>query len=300
MKRKAIISVLTITIVILMVLCTIPSGTSDSSATRQTNLAYGAKGSTSVGGSSAYGYGPERLNGGVLFAQQFSWISTPSPGSRPNNAWVKYTWPTPVSISSFKIFNGYWQQIGPHGPGFRYLYGAQVQIWNGFTYQTIMTYSGQTAPFYEIQLTSSVTTTELRLYDLRGWTRPGHENPQDYNPAIAEWEVYGPSGIAADVRLEPQSLNLDSMGNWVNVKVEGFPDNPEHSPMDTDGQTIAVGGVGVDLKFGTYNNNRWTGKADRLLVEDSIGAPGDEVEVQVQGNLNDGTPFIGKAVIKAL
>jgi len=108
------------------------------------------------------------------------------------------------------------------------------------------------------------------------------------------------TGIPANVRLEPQSLNLDSNGNFVQVKVEGFPDNPEYSPLDVDGMTVVVGGVGVDLKYGTWNDNRWIGKADRLLVEDSIGAPGEDVEVLVQGNLNDGTSFFGMATIKAL
>lgn len=113
---------------------------------------------------------------------------------------------------------------------------------------------------------------------------------------VAEW--FG-RGIPADVRLEPQSLNLDSMGNYVQVKVEGFPDNPNYSPMEVDGTSVAVSGVGVDLKYGTWNNNRFIGKADRLLVEDAIGAPGNEVEVDVNGKLADGTKFIGKAIIKA-
>jgi hypothetical protein len=115
---------------------------------------------------------------------------------------------------------------------------------------------------------------------------------------VATW--FGEPGIPADVRLEPQSLNLDSNGNYVQVKVEGFPENPEYSPMDVDGTSVAVSGVGVDLKYGTWNDNRWIGKADRLMVEDAIGTPGDEVEVGVNGNLNDGTVFIGKAVIKVL
>ncbi|MCK5560231.1 MAG: hypothetical protein KAJ51_06540 [Thermoplasmata archaeon] len=107
-------------------------------------------------------------------------------------------------------------------------------------------------------------------------------------------------GIPADVRFFPQALNLDSKGKFVQVKVEGFPDNPEYTPMDVDGTSVAVSGVGVDLKYGTWNNNRFIGKTDRLLVEDSIGAPGNEVEVDVSGKLNDGTGFKGEAIIKAL
>jgi hypothetical protein len=112
------------------------------------------------------------------------------------------------------------------------------------------------------------------------------------------YELQG--GIESDVRMEPQSLNLDSNGNYVQVKVEGFPENPEYTPLDVDGTTVEVEGIGVDVKYGTWNNNRWIGKCDRLMVEDAIGGPGDEVEVEVRGELMDGTPFSGKAVIKAI
>jgi hypothetical protein len=115
---------------------------------------------------------------------------------------------------------------------------------------------------------------------------------------VATW--FGTPGIPADVRLEPQSLNLDSNGNYVQFKVEGFPENPEYGPMDVDVSSVIVGGVGADLKYGTMNDNHAIGKCDRLLVEDAIGTPGDEVEVDVSGKLNDGTAFVGTAVIKAL
>jgi hypothetical protein len=113
-------------------------------------------------------------------------------------------------------------------------------------------------------------------------------------------EFSAAAAIPTDVRMEPQSLNLDSMGNWVGFKVENFPENPEYSPLDVDPNTCAVGGVGADLKFGTFNSNRYIGKADRLMVEDAIGAPGAEVEVEIAGNLMDGTAFKGVATIKAL
>jgi hypothetical protein len=108
------------------------------------------------------------------------------------------------------------------------------------------------------------------------------------------------SAIPATTRIEPQTLNLDSNGNWVNVKVESFPENPEYSPMDVDGSTVAVAGTGCELQFGTWNDNRWIGKCDRLATEDAIGAPGDEVELSVTGALNDGTAFLSTAVIDAI
>ena len=116
----------------------------------------------------------------------------------------------------------------------------------------------------------------------------------------AAWAAGGTSAIASEVDLEPQSLNLDSNGNWVSYKVYSFPDNPEYTVYDIDTTSVKVENVDADLKFGTVNNNKFIGKVDRLLVEDAIGSPGQEVEVRVTGQLNDGVAFEGKAIIKAI
>jgi hypothetical protein len=107
------------------------------------------------------------------------------------------------------------------------------------------------------------------------------------------------SAIPANVDMEPNSLNLESNGNWVSFKVYEFPDNPELTPYDVEADTCSVAGAGADLKFGTYNNNKFIGKADRLMVQDAIGGPGDEVEVDIKGKA-DGTSFRGTAIIKAI
>jgi hypothetical protein len=107
------------------------------------------------------------------------------------------------------------------------------------------------------------------------------------------------SGIPAIVSMEPNSLNLDSNGNWVSFKVDSFPENPEYGPLDVDPTSCAIGGVGADLKFGTANNNHFIGKADRLMVEDAIGAPGEDVEVEISGKAA-GKSFKGSAIIKAI
>jgi hypothetical protein len=108
------------------------------------------------------------------------------------------------------------------------------------------------------------------------------------------------AGILGTVEFEPQSLNLDSNGNWVQTKVVGFPENPEYDPYDVVPGSVSIAGIGVDTKFDTANANKFITKADRLLVEDAIGAPGDQVEVKITGNLQDGTNFAGSAFIKAI
>lgn len=110
-------------------------------------------------------------------------------------------------------------------------------------------------------------------------------------------ELEGEFGIPADMRMEPQSLNLESNGNYMNVKVENFPDNPEYSPLDVAQGTVEVQKIGCELKYDTWNENRYITKVDRLLIEDAIGAPGDDIELEVTGYLNDGTYFKGIALV---
>lgn len=284
MRRKAIICALTIMAVVLMALSTIPLATSDSSGARQAvNIAPLAQGSSSGGGRGIYG--PNSMND--LNVNNMCWVFAPRTG-----AYFQLTWPRAYSIGNmFVKQHGSWSN-----PGRRNLAGCDIQWWNGMTWITDGRLSNLNSDF-PYTFTSAVTTDRIRMTNLVCSSYPGQ---QSSNPCVYEWYVYeGESGIPADVRLEPQSLNLDSNGNWVSLKVLGFPDNPEYSPLDVDGSSCTVGGVGAELKFGTWNDNKYIGKADRLLVEDSIGTPGNDVEVEVTGRLSDGTGFMGNAVINA-
>jgi hypothetical protein len=118
--------------------------------------------------------------------------------------------------------------------------------------------------------------------------------PNDSLPVL---QIEGEFGIPAEMRMEPQSLNLESNGNYMNVKVENFPENPEYTPLDVEQGTVRVEEIGCELKYGTWNENRYITKVDRLLVEDAIGAPGDDIELKVTGYLVDGTYFKGVALI---
>lgn len=121
--------------------------------------------------------------------------------------------------------------------------------------------------------------------------------PSDYLMVL---QIEGDFAIPADVRIEPQSLNLESMGNYVNIKVEGFPENAEYTPLDVDATYTEIEGIGCELKYGTWNENRFITKADRLLVEDAIGAPSDDAELEIKGKLQDGTGYKGTCTIKAI
>lgn len=108
------------------------------------------------------------------------------------------------------------------------------------------------------------------------------------------------SGILGTVEFEPNSLNLDSNGKWVQTKVVGFPDNPEYDLYDIVPGSVSIAGIGVDPKFDTVNANKFVTKTDRLLLEDAIGGPGDQVEVKISGSLVDDTNFAGNAYVTAI
>ncbi len=105
--------------------------------------------------------------------------------------------------------------------------------------------------------------------------------------------------IDAIVNLKPETLNLNSMGNFVHIMVEDFPNNPEYSPTQVDGDSVEIEGIGVDLKYGTWNDNKFHCKADRLLVEDAIGGPSEEAELTITGDVAI-TSFMGTCTIKAI
>jgi hypothetical protein len=66
----------------------------------------------------------------------------------------------------------------------RTLGGAQVQWWNGSSWVTDGTVSGQTND-WDYTFTSPVTTTQVRLYAI--YAAPTSTTPS--NPIIYEWQV---------------------------------------------------------------------------------------------------------------
>jgi hypothetical protein len=143
--------------------------------------------------------------------------------------------------------------------------------------------------YFDPSYTVSLWNPLYKAYSDRG----GQTN-YDHLPVI---QIEGNFGIPATVRMEPQSLNLKSEGNYVSLKVESFPENPEYTPLDVRAGSCEIAEIQCDLKFDTWNENKYITKCDRLLIEDAAGAPGDDTEFDVTGYLNDDTLFKGTAVI---
>jgi hypothetical protein len=120
-------------------------------------------------------------NGQAPNCSGFAWVSnSPTPGT----AYIQLTWPAPVTIGSFYINTENQGGTAPCGePTGRNVASGTVQAWNGQTWVTVGSFSGQTADV-QYNLPSMVTTTQLRIYGMT--TSPGTNG----NSIIYQWHVY--------------------------------------------------------------------------------------------------------------
>jgi hypothetical protein len=144
------------------------------------NLATQATASSSGGGVTSKGYGPEQMNNGLLQSScKFHWITATS---TPGGKWIQYSWSAPVTI------NYVWVDTVPptatcSAVSGRTLAGGTLQYWNGSTWVSLAGISGKTGDWSHSFTT--VTTTKLRLYNAVA-INSGYAQ----NPIIFEWQVY--------------------------------------------------------------------------------------------------------------
>lgn len=106
--------------------------------------------------------------------------------------------------------------------------------------------------------------------------------------------------IDAIVDLKPETLNLGSMGNWVTVKVQDFPNNPEYDVSQVIEGTVMLEHINAEAKpTGGGDDGQYMCKVDRLAVEDFIGGPNEEAELTITGDVAT-TSFMGTCTIRAI
>jgi hypothetical protein len=285
MGRHKLLAVLSILVVILMALSTIPAVTSDSSSgggARQDNIAPKATGSSSGGGSGSYG--PANMND--LNTANMHWVSTGSGGS--STAYFQLTWTQSYTIGKMKVIqHGAWSNSGN-----RNLAGCDVQYWDGSKWVTDKTLSGLNSDF-EHEFVNTPTTDRIRMHNLKV------TGSQSSNPCVYEWYVYEGAALEAKVEVKPSNLHFNSNAKYLNVRITDFPDDPDKSPVDIDGSTVTVQGFGTIPKYDKNVDSKYMGKVDRQIILDAIGTPGEQIELSIRGNLYDGTPFSGKCYVRA-
>ena len=134
-------------------------------------------------GGSSGNYVPAKANDTISQATNcnlFAWING---GSSLGTDWIQLTWGQSHVISSINVDTN---STGTDlcGNSGRCLAGAQVQWWNGASWITAATISGQTND-WSYTFPAPVTTTQIRLYGVYA------VGGQASNPMVFEWQAMG-------------------------------------------------------------------------------------------------------------
>jgi cysteine-rich repeat protein len=151
------------------------------------NLALTATASSSGGGTTSTGYGPDRMNDGYGHAYCASynahWVTA---DNYPAGKWIQLTWTTTQTIGRIVIDTvniNVADCIGANTG--RVLAGGTIQWWNGSSWVTAGSVSGYTND-WTYNFPTPVNTTRIRIYDLFSSSGVG----QSSNPIIIEWQAF--------------------------------------------------------------------------------------------------------------
>jgi hypothetical protein len=139
---------------------------------------------TISGGGSTGNYLPAKANDGISQAtncNMFAWITA---GSAPAADWIQVDWGSTSHLVQSVTVDTNTTGTDVCGNSGRVLAGAQVQWWNGATWVTATTISGQTND-WTYNFPSAVTTTKVRLYGVYA------TGGQGSNPVVFELTVNG-------------------------------------------------------------------------------------------------------------
>ena len=109
--------------------------------------------------------------------------------------------------------------------------------------------------------------------------------------------------LEATVDINPQTLNVNSKGNWVTVYIE-LPEG--YDPADIDVSSVRfAGSVPAERSPTGIGDHDRDGTPDRMVKFDRAAvseqlSPSEEVTVNIQGRLGNGTPFAGTDTIRVI
>jgi hypothetical protein len=108
--------------------------------------------------------------------------------------------------------------------------------------------------------------------------------------------IEAPPIIDATIDIDPNTLNLESNGNWITGYVD-FPTGYDVNDIDVSSVQLENA---IPADWGEVQGTTQMLKFDRMAVEDLIGAPTDSIELEISGQITDGTPFVGTDSIRAI
>jgi len=128
------------------------------------------------------GYDPPQANDGMLEVNEcnFAWMD--AGGAYGGGAWIQVSFPSAKKVSSMFMDTNI-QGTSACAQTGRTFAGGDLQYWNGSTWVTIATITGQTNDWsYSFP---QVTTTAMRLYNIYALGGQGS------NPIVYEWQLFG-------------------------------------------------------------------------------------------------------------
>jgi hypothetical protein len=137
-------------------------------------------------------------------------------------------------------------------------------------------------------------------YHSSSWIYKGNliTNPDGLGDEVTDYIIYQPWKLGqhtVTMDVTPESLNLQSKGNFINLKITELPET--YMMSDIDGNSVVMFILGIPVHSYDVTGQSFSGKFDRADFEDQT-SPGD-VEVLVTGRFMDGSWFYGVDVISA-
>ncbi|MEZ5017927.1 MAG: T9SS type A sorting domain-containing protein [Flavipsychrobacter sp.] len=198
----------------------------------QTNLALSAVASHSGGGQTAFNFGPDEYNDGVISncgSQPWGWVST--------NGWIEYTWTTPQLVGKVIFYKDN-----------RPMRTCTIQYWDGTQFQNIMNYNNNVTCIDSVTF-PTVTTTRLRFTGVGGSSNPNHREIEVYSGIIPctgtpVTSVDAPSQVCPN-RPFVLALNGLQITSGLSFNWE-YSDNNAASWQSFPGTATAIGGKIID------------------------------------------------------
>lgn len=203
------------------------------------NLALTATENHSGGGQTAFNYGPDEYNDGVISncgSTPWGWVST--------NGWIEYRWASPQLVGKVLFYKDN-----------RPMTQCVVEYWDGSSYQTIMNYNSTQTCLDSISF-PTVTTTRLRFNNVGGSSNPNHREIEVYSgiipcTGVPTTFIEGPNEVCYN---RPFTLTLNGLQITSNLTFQWqYSDNNGSSWSNFIGTPAPLGGAIID----SIKDTRW-------------------------------------------
>jgi hypothetical protein len=112
-----------------------------------------------------------------------------------------------------------------------------------------------------------------------------------------EYEEFNVTSTGIEVNVTPDTLNLKSKGNWINVKIK-LPEDTNTSEFDVEDVKVSIMGEELEPKWYEVGEDVIILKFDRSQVQE-LAEGSDQLDVTVTGTIDD-DPFTETDTIRII